>query len=124
MKIMIVDDHAEIRRLLRSALSQLTSDFVECSGGAEAVLAFPQQRPDWTIMDVAMKGMDGLEATRRIRSQSPTARILILTQHDSPAIRRAAMEAGASAYLSKDELAEIETALNESGGDPPRNLAS
>lgn len=111
MKIMIVDDHAEMRRLLRSTLTHLASEFVECADGTDAVAAFPEQRPDWTIMDVTMKGMDGLEATRRIRRQSPAARILVLTQHDTPVIRRAALEAGACAFLSKDQLREVETVL-------------
>ena len=122
MKIMIVDDHVEMRRLLRNALNHLTSEFVECADGAEAVTAFSQQRPDWTIMDVGMKGMDGLEATRQITSQCPTARILILTQNDSLPMHRAAVEAGAAAYLSKDQLGEIESVLT--GGDvTPRKQA-
>ena len=116
LKIMIVDDHVEMRRLLRNALNHLTSEFVECADGAEAVTVFSQQRPDWTIMDVTMKGMDGLEATRRIRSQSPAARILVLTQHDTPVIRREALEAGASAFLSKDQVMEVESVLTGSGG--------
>src|SRR5258708_2194611 len=99
---MIVDDHAEIRRLLRSMLSDLASEFAECADGAEAVMAFARLQPDWTIMDIAMKGMDGLEATRRIKSQSPDARILVLTQSASAKMREAALEAGASAFVSKD----------------------
>ena len=121
MKIMIVDDHPEMRRLLRSALSHLTTEFVECADGAEAVAAFAQQQPDWTIMDVVMKGTDGLEATRRIRGQSAGARILVLTQNDSPPIRRAALEAGASAYLSKDQLAQLETVLTAFDGTASRD---
>ena len=120
---MIVDDHPEMRRLLRRMLRHLARDFTECTDGAEAVAAFAQYRPDWTIMDVTMAGMDGLEATRRIRSQSPAARILVLTQHDSPPIRRAALAAGASAYLSKDQLAEIEAVLTGADGDSPRRRA-
>jgi len=116
---MIVDDHAEMRRLLRTTLSHLTSEFVECVDGTDAVAEFPRQRPDWTIMDVTMKGMDGLEATRRIRSQSPAAKILVLTQHDSPPIRSAALEAGASAYLSKDQLGEIAALLAGTGAVTP-----
>src|SRR6516165_7112362 len=75
MKIMIVDDHAEIRRLLRSMLEDLASEFTECADGAQAVAAFPRKRPDWTIMDIAMKGMDGLEATRRIQKQFTDSKI-------------------------------------------------
>src|SRR5687767_12812420 len=123
MKIMIVDDHAEMRRMLRSTLHHLASEFVECADGIDAVAEFPRQRPDWTIMDVTMKGMDGLEATRRIRRQSPAARILVLTQHDSPVIRREALEAGACAFLSKDRLSEVETVLTGSGGIGSRDRA-
>jgi CheY-like chemotaxis protein len=119
MKIMIVDDHAEMRRLLRSTLNHLANEFVECADGTDAVAEFPRQRPDWTIMDVTMKGMDGLEATRQIRSQCPTARILILTQNDSLPIHRAAVEAGASAYLSKDRLGDIEAMLAGTGAVTP-----
>lgn len=116
MKIMIVDDHVEMRRLLRSALNHLTNEFVECADGAEAVTVFSQQRPDWTIMDVTMKGLDGLEATRRIRHQAPGAKILVLTQHDTPAIRRQALEAGACAFLSKEQLKEVVAVLRTGSG--------
>jgi len=121
MRILIVDDHPEIRRLLRKLLSHLTSDFMECANGAEAVAAFAKHRPDWAIIDITMEGMDGLEATRHIKRQSPDARVLILTQHDSPKIRRAALEAGASAFVSKDNLLEIAIHLNPSGSNDSSN---
>ena len=107
MKIMIVDDHAEIRRLLRTMLSDLASEFMECTDGAEAVAAFARQRPDWTIMDVTMQGMNGLEATRRIQKEFAGSRIVMLTQHDTPQMRAAALQAGACAFVSKDNLEEL-----------------
>jgi len=110
---MIVDDHAEMRRLLRSLLDDLASEFTECADGTEAVAAFARQRPDWTLMDIAMKGMDGLEATRRILKQFPGSRILMLTQHDTPQMRAAALEAGACAFISKDNLDQLGTILRE-----------
>ena len=108
---MIVDDHAEMRRLLRSMLGDLASEFTECADGAEAVAAFAHQRPDWTIMDISMKGMDGLEATRRILKQFAGSRIMMLTQHDTPQMRAAALEAGACAFISKDNLGQLDTIL-------------
>ena len=123
MKIMIVDDHQEMRRLLRNTLSHLAADFREYGDGGEAVAAFGHERPDWTVMDMAMKGMSGLEATRRIKASFPDARILVLTQHDSPGVRRAAREAGASAFLSKDQLGEIEQVLTASAGGSSKSNA-
>ncbi|HXJ62069.1 MAG TPA: response regulator transcription factor [Verrucomicrobiae bacterium] len=110
---MIVDDHAEMRRLLRSMLEDLASEVTECADGAEAVAAFARQRPDWTIMDITMKGMDGLEATRRIRTRFAGSRIVMLTQHDTPQMRAAALEAGACAFVVKDNLAEISAILRK-----------
>lgn len=118
---MIVDDHPEMRRLLRKLLSDPSRDLAECADGVEAVTLFANFRPDWTIMDIAMEGMDGLEATRRIKLQSPEARVIIVTQHDSAKIRRAALEAGASAFVSKDNLSEIAARLNSPGGIDPSN---
>jgi CheY-like chemotaxis protein len=107
MKIMIVDDHREMRRLLMSTLENLASEFVECSDGAEAVAAWSQHRPDWTLMDVAMKPMDGLEATRQIKARFADARIVILTQHDSAPMRQAALSAGACEFLTKEHLEQV-----------------
>lgn len=115
---MIVDDHQEMRQLLRGTLTKLATDIRECADGSEAVAAFAQERPDWTLMDVAMKGIDGLEATRRIKALFPDARILVLTQHDSPGVRQAARDAGATAFLSKDQLIEIERVLTAHGTLP------
>ena len=114
---MIVDDHQGMRRLLRNALRHLTAEFVECADGAEAVAEFTQQRPDWTIMDIAMKPMGGLEATRRIKSCDANSRILILTQYDTPQMRAAALNAGAVAVLSKDNLVDVATILGNAAGD-------
>jgi CheY-like chemotaxis protein len=118
MKIMIVDDHQEMRRLLMSTLGNLASEFVECCDGAEAVAAWPLHHPDWTIMDVAMKPMDGLEATRQITARFADARILILTQHDSPPIQHAAAQAGAIAFLPKENLAQIATMISDPRWSP------
>jgi CheY-like chemotaxis protein len=122
MKIMIVDDHREMRRLLMSTLQNLASEFVECSDGTEAVAAWSQHRPDWTVMDVAMKSMDGLEATRQIKARFADARIVILTQHDTPPMRQAATRAGALGFVAKDNLVELGTILRQT--QPPNRPSS
>jgi len=109
MKVLIVDDNAEVRTFIRSLLRDVAREFVECACGEEALATFPVELPDWTLMDVVMPGMDGLTATRRIRARFPEARILIMTQHLK--LRDSAREAGATDFVSKEELFRLESLI-------------
>jgi len=111
MKVMIVDDNAEMRGLIRNVLEEVASEFVECSDGKEAVAAFETERPDWAVMDVTMRVMDGLTATRLIKSKFPASQIMVITQHNNPKLRERAQEVGASGFLLKEDLLELPTAL-------------
>jgi len=104
---MIVDDHAEMRTFIRSLLGGIAQEFVECGGGEAAVARFASELPDWTIMDIRMPGVNGFVATRQIKAQFPEARIVIITQHDNPKLRDLAAEAGATGFLSKEELTRL-----------------
>lgn len=114
MKVMIVDDNAQMRGLIRNVLEEVASDFVECCDGQEAVAAFEAEKPDWAVMDVAMGVMDGLTATRLIKSRFPTSQIMVITHHNNPKLRERAQEAGASGFLLKEDLLELRTALASS----------
>ena len=107
MKVMIVDDHAEMRTFIRSLLGGIAQEFVECTGGEAAVARFPSERPDWTIMDIRMPGVNGFVATRQIKAQFPDARIVIITQHDNPKLRDLAVEAGAAGFVNKEDLTRL-----------------
>jgi CheY-like chemotaxis protein len=111
MKVMIVDDNAEIRALIRLLLSDVASEFVECADGREAVVLYETERPDWTVMDVMMAGIDGITATRLITSKFPGSHITIVTQHNNPKLRDRAHEAGATGFLLKEDLMELRSAL-------------
>ena len=104
MKIMIVDDHSGIREMLRGLLSTRGVDLAECADGDEAVAAYREFRPDWVFMDSAMKHLDGLSATRELVSEYPNARVVIVSEEDIEQLRRAARGAGASGFVSKDNL--------------------
>lgn len=121
-KYLVVDDHAEFRKLVRDLLHQRSLLVLECASGAEALATFETERPDCVLMDIEMDGMDGLETTRSIRSKFPDARIIILSQHDSAELREAASEAGASAYLQKDNLNDLLRVLSSHVQDPGRTL--
>ncbi len=111
MKVMIVDDNAEMRDLIRRILAEAASDFVDCADGREAVAVYESERPDWTVMDIAMGVMDGLTATRLLTAKYPEAHVMVVTQLQNPALRQRAREAGAAAFLQKEDLIQLPTAL-------------
>jgi DNA-binding NarL/FixJ family response regulator len=108
--VVLVDDQVLLRTAFRIIFDE-TDDIAvvgEAGDGAAAVDVVDRQRPDVVVMDIRMPGMNGVEATRRIRAL-PTgtdARVLILTTFDLDEYVYAALRAGASGFLLKDALAE------------------
>ena len=104
MKVMIVDDSAEVRRMITSFIGDLVSEFVECGDGCEALAIYAEHRPDLVLMDYQMTRMNGFQATRAIKKDFPDAHIVIVSQWDSAALREAAKDSGADAYVNKKSL--------------------
>ena len=114
LRVLIADDHPVVRRGLGALVGTLPGMVVvgEAPDGAAAVKEAQLHRPDVVIMDIAMPGVDGLEATRRIASATPEVAVLVLTMHDDEDTLLAALEAGARGYLLKGaEQAAIESAI-------------
>ena len=114
LRVLLVDDHALVRAGMRSLLRDIGDVEVvaEASDGAEALTAAERERPDVVLMDIAMKGMNGLEAAARLRERQPEAKIIILSMHTSEEYVLLALRAGAAAYLIKDSAtSELELAL-------------
>jgi len=104
MKVMIVEDSAPVRRMITSFFDDLVAEFVECEDGSEALRTYSEHQPDLVLMDIAMKESDGLVATKEIKDVFPAARIFIVSQWDTPALRQAASESGAEGYVNKRNL--------------------
>ncbi len=107
MKLLIADDHAAFRQMLKNFLGSVSTDVVECADGGEAVVRYAQEKPDWVLMDIEMKPMDGMTAMRQIKARFPSARILIVTNHDDAELRAAARQAGAADYVLKENLRQV-----------------
>jgi len=111
MNLLIVEDNGEMRRLIKSLVEDLAEDICECSDGSQALAAFEAQRPDWVLMDLKMSEMDGLAATRLIKSADPAAKIIIVTDYDDVQLRVAASIAGACYYVVKENLQDLRSLL-------------
>jgi CheY-like chemotaxis protein len=111
MTILIVEDNEPMRELLKKLVSDLAEDLMECDDGAEALEAYQRRHPDWILMDIKMKAMDGIAATRQIKAAFPEARIIIVTGHDNTKLRAAAQSAGACGYVHKENLLELRRIL-------------
>ena len=106
IKILVVDDHAIMRDGIR-ALLNLHDDIEivgEASEGKEAVQKAEELAPDVIVMDIAMPGMDGLEATRRITKKNPAVKVMVLSQHDNKEYILSAIKAGVVGYVPKRAL--------------------
>ena len=114
MRVVLADDHTLFRAGLRALLEKLPDVQVvaEARDGYEAVHMVETHHPDLVLMDIAMPGLNGLEATRRLVKAFPAIRVLILSMHKSEEYVWQALRAGAVGYLLKDaELAELALAL-------------
>ena len=100
IRAIVVDDHTILRDGIRT-LIDLYDDIEivgEASEGKEAIALTQKLRPDVVIMDLALPGMDGMEATRCIKKQFPQVKVLVLTQYDDREYVLSAVKAGASGY--------------------------
>jgi len=107
MKLLVVDDDIRVRKMIASIAAEPSDEIIECSGGAEAYFAYAENLPDWVLMDLMMPGIDGIAATRQIVSAFPGAKVIIVTSHESAAMREKATRAGAYSYVLKENLLEL-----------------
>jgi two-component system nitrate/nitrite response regulator NarL len=107
-RILVVDDHPMLRKGVIDLL-QLEEDLAavgEASSGEEALIITRDYEPDLILLDLNMKGMDGIETIKALRSQDVFSRIVIFSVSDNPDCIREAINAGADGYILKDSEPE------------------
>jgi CheY-like chemotaxis protein len=114
--ILIVDDNTGMRRIVKAMLMESDSTFCECDDGKGALDMYRTHHPDWVLMDVRMPEVDGITAAHRIKHAFPDARIIMVSGHNDPVLRKQAHEAGAIAYVLKDDLSQLLTIIGAAPG--------
>ncbi|HEX4926617.1 MAG TPA: response regulator transcription factor [Burkholderiales bacterium] len=114
IRVLLADDHALVRAGIRSLLGSMAEVEVvgEASSGEEAIELAQRENPDVVLMDIAMRGMTGLQAAAAMRERMPSVRVVILSMHSGEEYVLQALRAGAAGYLLKDAATgELELAL-------------
>lgn len=122
VRVLLAEDHQLVRAGIHALLDRMPGVEVvaEVSDGVEALRVVEAIQPDLVLMDVAMPGLNGLEAAGRIAKQWPAVRIIMLSMHANEEYLRQALQAGAMGYLLKGaDLVELEQAIRTvSRGEP------
>jgi DNA-binding NarL/FixJ family response regulator len=114
IRILLADDHALVRAGMKSLLESAEGFEVvgEAPNGREALRLAKALKPDVALFDIAMPDLNGLDAARRLGTECPEVRVLILSMHTDPGYVREAMQAGTAGYLLKDAgVEELELAI-------------
>src|SRR5262252_3873413 len=104
IRILLADDHSQVRKALRATLEESSVDWQVCaeaSNGREAVDLALEAKPAIAILDLSMPELNGIEATRQIKQALPEVEIVIFTMYDTPEMTSTAREAGARAVVRK-----------------------
>jgi DNA-binding NarL/FixJ family response regulator len=125
-RAVVVDDHPKMLEVGSRLLASIPRVEVvgKATSGQDALDMVDRLRPDLVLMDLAMPGMNGLEATRRITARADAPAVIIMTVYDLPQYREAALAAGARRFVAKSDLVEqlhpaiLSLSSDLSGDDP------
>jgi two-component system, NarL family, response regulator DegU len=109
LKFLIVDDNKMIRETLIRFIKHDGDEILECEDGKNVVALYQNHQPDWVLMDINMKEVNGIEATERIVAHDPHAKVLIVTDYGDRFFRKAAKDAGAYGFITKEDLSELQS---------------
>lgn len=108
---MIVDDNMEMRATLKSVVRDYATIVDECTDGSEVLQHYRASHPDFVLMDIAMKKIDGIRATKMLLKEYPDAKVVMVSNYDDEEIKTEAMNAGSIGYVHKEHLSDIRVML-------------
>jgi len=111
MKILLVDDNANMRSTIASFLHSDDNEIIELEDGEKAVEQYENIKPDWVLMDIKMGKLNGLDATKMIKQKFPDAHIAIVTNYSDNVYRICAEKVGADAFVSKQNLYQLKNII-------------
>ena len=113
MRLLIVDDNPAVRRLICHIVRPIASEIHECVDGSEALAAYSAKQPDLVLMDIRMRNVDGIAATKQIVAFDPSAKVVMVSDYDEPDLRAVCTAAGACGYAPKSNLLDLVRLLEE-----------
>jgi DNA-binding NarL/FixJ family response regulator len=111
MNLLIVDDHAEARAVIRSYLGPLAGTVTECADGRSAIALIRRNAPDVMTLDLRLGPEDGIAILEFIRAHFPNVHVLVVTQFREPAIAELVIRLGAAGCFGKSDLGELRAYL-------------
>ena len=111
--ILIADDNADVRRMVRNLIEDIDPEIVECADGEQAVAEFERSRADLVVMDINMHPLDGLTAMRAILERDPAAKVVVVSQYQDARTRDTALAMGAHAFFGKEDLMRLRELINK-----------
>lgn len=119
MRILIVDNHAGMRAIIRELFQRGNHDIMECTSGEEALDAARLFQPEWATIDMRLGRLNGITVLRVFHYQHPGTRCIILSSVEDPEIEATALEAGAEAVVSKENLSKLTALICKKSGETP-----
>jgi DNA-binding NarL/FixJ family response regulator len=113
--VLIVETNEQLRKGLASMVEDLATAVHEYGDGATALSAFIEHRPDWVLMGLGTAERDGIDATRKIMTEYPLARIVVVGDYDTDDLRDEALSAGAVGYVLTENMIDVRAVLTSAG---------
>lgn len=119
LRVMVVDDSAFARRMMRRALEEAGHTVFEADGGAAALAQYPTTRPDIVTLDLLMPGMEGAEVLQRLLELDPEARVIVCSSNVQTVVKSRLLALGARGYLTKPPAREALLQALAAATEPP-----